>query len=88
MATDSIFYAHDSGYRKRAKARELEHDDSFGASIRRLRLSHGLRRGDFPGISEKEIARIERGEIGTPHRRTLETIAARLGVEVEGLGSY
>lgn len=88
VSTDSILYAHDAAYRKRARARELEHDDSFGASIRRLRLSHGLRRGDFPGISEKEIARIERGEIGNPHRRTLETIAARLGVEVEGLGTY
>jgi hypothetical protein len=88
VATDSILYAHDPAYRKRAKQRELAHDDSFGASVRRLRLSHGLRRGDFPGISEKEIARIERGEIGTPHRRTLETIAARLGVSVDELGTY
>jgi hypothetical protein len=88
VATDSILYAHDAAYRKRARARELERDDSFGASVRRLRLSHGLRRGDFEGISEKEIARIERGEIGTPHRRTLETIAARLGVSVEELGTY
>jgi hypothetical protein len=88
VSTDSILYAHDAAYRKRAKARELEHDDSFGASIRRLRLSHGLRRGDFPGISDKEIARIERGEITTPHRRTLEVIASRLGVSVQELGSY
>jgi Helix-turn-helix domain len=88
VATDSILYAHDAAYRRRAKQRELEHDGSFGASLRRLRLSHGLRRGDFAGISEKEVARIERGEITTPHRRTLETIAARLGVEVEELGSY
>lgn len=88
VAADSILYAHDSEYRKRARQRELERDDSFGASVRRLRLSHGLRRGDFAGISEKEIARIERGEIETPHRRTLETIAARLGVAVEELGAY
>jgi hypothetical protein len=88
VSADSILYAHDAAYRKRAKARQLERDDSFGASIRRLRLSHGLRRGDFPGVSDKEIARIERGEIETPHRRTLETIAARLGVPVEDLGSY
>jgi hypothetical protein len=88
VSTDNILYAHDAGYRKRAKARQLEHDDSFGASVRRLRLSHGLRRGDFAGISDKEIARIERGEIATPHRRTLETIAARLGLTVEELGSY
>ena len=88
VSADSILYAHDAAYRKRAKARQLEQDDSFGASVRRLRLSHGLRRGDFPGLSDKEVARIERGEIQTPHRRTLETIAARLGVSVEELGSY
>lgn len=88
VSTDAILYAHDAAYRKRARQRQLERDDSFGASIRRLRLSHGLRRGDFPGVSDKEIARIERGEIATPHRRTLETLAARLGVPVEELGSY
>lgn len=88
VASDAILYAHDAAYRKRAKQRALQHDDSFGASLRRLRLSHGLRRGDFEGISEKEIARIERGEIATPHRRTLETIAARLGVDVGDLGAY
>lgn len=88
VATSNILYAHDAAYRKRAKQRELQHDDSFGASVRRLRLAHGLRRGDFADISEKEIARIERGEIATPHRRTLQTIAARLGVSVEELGTY
>lgn len=88
VATDAILYAHDAAYRKRAKQRELQHDASFGASVRRLRLSHGLRRGDFDGISDKEIARIERGEIATPHRRTLETIAARLGVAVADLGTH
>jgi Helix-turn-helix domain len=88
VATDLILYAHDPEYRRRAKQRELQHDASFGASLRRLRLEHGLRRGDFAGVSEKEVARIERGEIETPHRRTLETIAARLGVAVEELGTY
>lgn len=88
VSTDIILYAHDAAYRKRAKARQLEQDDSFGASLRRLRLSHGLRRGDFPGVSDKEIARIERGEITTPHRRTLDTIAARLGVTAEELGTF
>jgi Helix-turn-helix domain len=88
VATDAILYAHDAAYRKRARERELQRDDSFGASVRRLRLAHGLRRGDFDGVSEKEVARIERGEIATPHRRTLETIAARLGVPGDELGAY
>ncbi|HEX6042314.1 helix-turn-helix transcriptional regulator [Longimicrobium sp.] len=88
VSVDNILYEHDPAYRKRARQRELQSDESFGASVRRLRLSRGLRRGDFEGISEKEIARIERGEITAPHRRTLEAIAARLGVEVGELGAY
>lgn len=87
-AADLILYAHDPEYRRRARDREIRHDPSFGASVRRLRLLQGVRRGDFPGISEKEVARIERGEVERPHARTLEVIAARLGVPVSELGSY
>lgn len=87
-SADAVLYDLDAGYRKRAKARELAHDDSFGACVRRLRLSKGVRRGDFPGITEKEVARIERGEVKRPHRATLEAIAARLGVEPSEITRY
>lgn len=87
-STDLILYAHDPEYRRRAKERRLKQDDSFGASLRRLRLLRAVSREDFPGISAKQIARIERGEIRKPHRRTLETIARRLGVQVEEIASY
>lgn len=87
VAADHLLFAHDAAYRTHALAREHEHDRSLGGSLRRLRLSHGLRPGDFEGIPDAEIARIERGE-ATPHRRVLEAIAARLGVRVDELGSY
>jgi transcriptional regulator with XRE-family HTH domain len=38
-------------------------------------------RDGFPGISSKEIGRIERGEIVRPHAATLRVIADTLGVE-------
>lgn len=87
-STDAILYMHDSDYRRKAKERQLERDDSFGARLRRLRLMKGVPRDDFPGVSEKQVARIERGEIERPHRRTLRLIAERLGVEPGDISTY
>ncbi len=78
---DAVLYELDRDYRARERQRRLEVDPSFGAALRRLRLQKGLSRSDFPGISDKEIARIERGEVERPHGSSLRAIADRLGVE-------
>ena len=54
----------------------------------RLRKQRRLKRSDFAPVSAKEIARIERNEVGKPHARTLEGIAGRLGVRPEEIGDY
>ena len=60
-----------------------------GAALRRIRIQKGLRLADFaPEITEKEMGRIERGQVTAPRRETLEKIARRLGVAVEDLASY
>jgi len=87
-ATDAILYEFDEDYRTRARKRRLEQDQSIGGSIRRLRLQKGLRQSDFPGVTAKEIARIELGKVKRPHRETLERIANRTGVPVDQLESY
>ena len=87
-STDSILYEYDPGYRRRAKQRQIDLDDTLGGSVRRLRLARGLGRSDFAPISEKEIARIERNEVKRPHQRSLARIAERLGVSVGELLSY
>lgn len=87
-STDAILYELDEDYRIRAKKRRLDEDQSIGGAIRRLRLQKGLRQGDFPGVTAKEIARIEHGKVKTPHRDTLEAIAARTGVPVDQLITY
>jgi hypothetical protein len=87
-ATSAILYDFDPGYRKKARERALALDTSIGGCIRRLRIQRGLRQSDFPGLSTKEIGRIERGDVESPHRGTLQAIAARLGVSVEELASY
>lgn len=74
--------------RKRMRERELNQDSSFGAALQRLRLQKHVSRQDFPRVSAKTIARIERGEVEHPHSETLEIIARKLGVRVEEIGSF
>ncbi|HVW30130.1 MAG TPA: helix-turn-helix transcriptional regulator [Polyangiaceae bacterium] len=87
-SADAILYSFDRDYRKRAKARKVEQDRTFGGALRRLRLLKGLGRSDFPDISAKEIARIERGEVERPHAATLKLLADRLDVPPEEIESY
>ncbi len=87
-ATDAILYEFDAGYRRRAKKREVERDNSFGGALRRLRLQKGLRRNDFDGVTAKEIARIERGEVKKPRPRTVAILAKRLGVPAKQVATY
>ncbi|MCY4582058.1 MAG: hypothetical protein OXE50_04560 [Chloroflexi bacterium] len=87
-ATDAILYDFDPSFRREAKSRLLQQDDSFGGALRRLRLQRGLRRSDFPPLSAKEVARIERGEVRKPHSNTLLALAGRLGMEPEEIAEY
>jgi hypothetical protein len=87
-AVDAILYEFDPVYRRRVKRAEVGRDDGVGGSVRRLRNLRGLKQSDFPGLSVKEIGRIERGEVKTPHRATLDRIASTFGVSVEELRTY
>jgi DNA-binding Xre family transcriptional regulator len=87
VAADAILYELDPEARRRAKERNIAKDTSFGGALRRLRLQRRLRREDF-GISPKEIARLERGEVVKPHAETLAKIAKRLGVKPEDIETY
>ena len=87
-SADAILYEHDPLYRRAARRRLLEQDASLGASVRRLRLQRDAARSDFPGLSEKQVARIERGETPRPRAETLRVIAARLRVRPDELGTF
>jgi Helix-turn-helix domain len=80
-AADAILYEFDPEARRRAKQRSRENDTSFGGALRRLRLQRGVKRDGFDGISAKEIARIERGEVVSPRAGTLAKLARRLRVK-------
>ena len=87
-SSDAILYELDPVYRRKLNKQRRQSERSFGASLMRLRKQRRLKRSDFVPVSAKEIARLERNEVETPHAKTLMTIASRLGVEVEEIGGY
>lgn len=87
-AADAVLYEFDAEFRQQERKRRVSTDRSLGGALRRLRLQRGLSRGDFPGLSAKTIARIERGDVKEPHVETLATIAEQLGVKPEMIATY
>ncbi|MBL4885558.1 MAG: helix-turn-helix domain-containing protein [Planctomycetaceae bacterium] len=88
-AVDAILYENDPEYRRRLSKLRLQEDQSFGASLRRLRKQRGLRREDFePGLNSKTIARIEQGKVKRIHVRTRNILSQRLGVEPSEIETF
>jgi hypothetical protein len=87
-STDAILYEADRAYRKKVSLQRKESEKTFGAALSRLRKQRKLKRSDFPSLSAKTIARIERNEIDKPHGATLQVIARRLGVAPDEIGDY
>jgi hypothetical protein len=83
-----ILHKFDEQYRQRTKHQRNAADRTLGGILRRLRLERGLRQRDFPGVTGKEIARIERSEVKKPRLRTLARIAKRLGIRVQEISRY
>ena len=87
-SVDSVLYDFDPEYRRRLKAKRIVEDKGFGPSLKRLRLQKKIRRKDFYPLSEKTIARIERGKVHRIHPRTKIILARTLGVKASEIESY
>jgi hypothetical protein len=83
-----ILYEANADYRKRMNAKRRAEEKGFGPSLRRLRIQKAISQDDFPGLSGKTIARLERGEVETPHGTTLAVISRTLGVAPDEIELY
>jgi DNA-binding Xre family transcriptional regulator len=88
-AADAILYEYDPEYRRRISKERQQSEQSFGASLRRLRKQRGMRREDFgPDVTAKTIARIEQGKVQRIHKNTINAIAKRLHVRADDIPSF
>ena len=62
---------------EQARQDRLQADRRFGRAVADLRMRHGLRQADFPGLSARQIRRIEKGS--RPRSSTLGLMAKSQG---------
>jgi hypothetical protein len=84
LGIEAFREAVDPVFREAALRREQISLEQFGRAIAMLRERHGVRQGAIPGLSSRQVRRIERGE-GFPRVSTLEKLA---GAHVLSLNEY
>ncbi|MEO7033125.1 MAG: helix-turn-helix domain-containing protein [Gemmatimonadaceae bacterium] len=78
---DTIREFTDPKARKEAESKYRTDAIRYGSAIRRVRESQRLRQGKIAGLSEREVRRIENGEV-LPHSDTLRKLAEAHGCSV------
>jgi hypothetical protein len=80
---DTIRESADPAVRRQHEARARHEASRYGKAIRRLREERGLKQTNIPGLTERQVRRLEEG--GTvPQIETLRHLAAAHGMEVDG----
>jgi len=78
---DAIRSVVDPAWRRRSERMRQAHGREYGAAISKLRHERGLKQNEIPGISERQLRRIEgTGEISV---RTLKLLAHAHGMNLD-----
>lgn len=75
---DAVRVLSDPAAKKDAERALRAEAQNYGEAIQRLRRQAGLRQADIPGLSEREVRRIEKGET-FPHAASLDKLARAHG---------
>jgi hypothetical protein len=78
VGLDMIRYGVDEDFRIKTNLRRLAAEARFGGAVKTLRTAEGLRQSDIPGLSAKQVSRIEAGQ-GTPRVKTIQKLAHAIG---------
>jgi len=81
LSMDAIRCAIDPAYREQRAAAQMTRLNNWGVAVSAFRKRRGLRQCDVPGLSERQVRRIERGEQAT--LSALKKLAAAHGMELE-----
>jgi hypothetical protein len=80
---DALRHAVDPAWRARADLERVTHGALFGRAVAVVRKEHGLKQTEIPGISARQVRRIEGGSL--PRSETLRRLARAHGLD---LGEY
>lgn len=80
---DDIRFANDPKRQQAVRAQRLTDERTMGLAVRRVREDAQLRQADVPGISERQLRRIESGD--RISSEALDAIAEAIGISVEDL---
>jgi transcriptional regulator with XRE-family HTH domain len=80
---DALRAVVDPAWRARLARERATHDSRFGRAVSALRREDGLKQADIPGVSARQVRRIECGAL--PRVETLRRLARAHGLE---LGAY
>jgi hypothetical protein len=80
---DALRAVVDPAWRARMARERATHDSQFGRAVSVLRREHGLNQADIPGVSARQVRRIEGGSL--PRSETLRRLARAHGLD---LGAY
>jgi ribosome-binding protein aMBF1 (putative translation factor) len=78
---DTVREHTDDEYRKAHEAEFRREAARYGKAIRALRERHGLSQREIPGLSDRQIRRLEEGHT-VPHSSSSKKLAAAHGMEV------
>ena len=77
---EAIRIATEPEWKERSDVARLAHDERFGGALAKVRKAHGLRQADIPGLSERQVRRIEAG--GSPKVSSLQRFAKAHGLSL------
>jgi hypothetical protein len=78
---EDIRLVRDPRRKARAQALKAAHDTTFGAAVRKLRQSRGIKQTDVPGLSARHVRRIEGGYV--PGEDAIDALAAAHGLDAD-----
>jgi hypothetical protein len=81
VGLEMIRFAIDPAFREASLLRKLAFDRRFGRAVKAIRIEFGLRQSDIPGLSSRQVSRIETGAV-VPRSETLRKMAAAHSLSV------
>ena len=75
VGLDMIRFATDAKFRETSLLSKLASRRQFGSAVKAVREESELRQSDVPGVSQRQVSRIESGSSGAPRYETLRKLA-------------